>query len=250
MRQALALVPAILCVWAVPALADSTPEWRADGVSDGLWVQRREVRGSSYDEFRVIAARTLNLSRLCDVIFAKGGVQSNVHFKKRELLRETDTERWMYEQIAVPWVSDRDYVMHTKLEVPASSGRCEVSFATENDPSRPPVRGFVRIPAIRGHWAAAPLADGRLWIAYEVFSDPGGGIPGFLARGGQRDAAIDFVKHVLARAAESAPRVQPLAQPVSTGAAAAPPPPPPPPSPAEPEPSENGTTDRRAESRP
>lgn len=225
----------------MPALADSAPQWRADGMSDGLWIQRREVQGSSYEEFRVIAARSLNLSKLCDVIFAKGGVQSNVHFKKRELLRETDTERWMYEQIAVPWVSDRDYVMHTKLEAPASSGRCEVSFATENDPSRPPVRGFVRIPAIRGHWAAAPLADGRLWVAYEVFSDPGGGIPAFLARGGQRDAAIDFVKHVLSRAAEPAARVPVLVQAVNTAVAAPPPPP---------EPSENGTSDREAESRP
>lgn len=210
----------MLCVWAVPALADSATAWRPDGMSDGLWIERREVGGSSYDEYRVIAARSLDLARLCDVIFAKKrDIQSSVHFKKRELLRETEREHWMYEQIAVPWVADRDYVMHTKLEAPASSGRCEISFTTEDDPSRPPVRGFVRIPVIRGRWTVAPLADGRLWVAYEIFSDPGGGIPAFLARGGQRDAAVDLVKSVLARAAAPAPPV-----PSSTAACAPPPP--------------------------
>jgi hypothetical protein len=39
-----------------------------------------------------------------------------------------------------------------------------------------------------------------LFVSYEIFSDPGGGIPAFLARGGQRSAAIDFVKIVMDRA--------------------------------------------------
>ncbi|HXX70497.1 MAG TPA: hypothetical protein VEK07_25165 [Polyangiaceae bacterium] len=244
MRQASALVPAMLCAWAMPAMADTAPEWRPDGMSDGLWVERREVRGSSYDEFRVITARSLDLSRFCDAIFAKGrDVQSSVHFKKRELLRETGTERWMYEQIAVPWVSDRDYVMHTKLEAPASSGRCEVSFATENDPSRPPVPGVVRIPAIRGHWAAAPMADGRLWIDYEIFSDPGGGIPAFLARGGQRSAAVDFVKSVIARVGGPVACAPASASLPSAGTAAAPPA-------GVPAQSEHAAADRGADPRP
>ena len=37
-----------------------------------------------------------------------------------------------------------------------------------------------------------------------TFSDPGGGIPAFLARGGQRNAAVEFVKTVLGLAASPA----------------------------------------------
>jgi hypothetical protein len=183
------------------AVADS-PSWRPDGTSNGMGVEKREVRGSSFDEFRVTTTSALDLQNVCDAIYAKGlDGRSNVQFKRREILRLTDTERWVYEQIAVPWVSDRDYVMHTKLEQAPPSGRCEVSFETQDDPARPPVRGFVRIPVIRGHWSVAPMPDGHLAIAYQVFSDPGGGIPAFLASGGQRSAAVDFVKNVLARAA-------------------------------------------------
>jgi hypothetical protein len=185
------------------AAADATSPWRPDGTSDGMGVEKRDVRGSSFNEFRVTTTSALDLQHVCDAIYAKGlDGRSNVRFKRRELLRQTDTERWVYEQIAVPWVSDRDYVMHTKLErQPATDGRCEVTFETQDDPAHPPVRGFVRIPVIRGHWVVVPMADGRLAVSYEVFSDPGGGIPAFLAGGGQRSAAIDFVKNVMARAA-------------------------------------------------
>ena len=166
-----------------------------------MGVEKRAVRGSSFDEIRVTTTSAIPLEQLCDAIYAKGlDGKSNVKFKRRELLRETLTDRWTYEQIAVPWVSDRDYVMHTTLNQAAASGRCEVSFSTENDAGHPPARGVVRMPCIRGHWLVTPLADGRNSVSYEIFSDPGGGIPAFLASGAQRSSAVDFVKNILDRA--------------------------------------------------
>lgn len=183
------------------AAADPQPAWRPDGTTDGLVLERRAVQGSSFEEIRVSTASALTVDRLCDAMFNKGlDGRTNVRFKRREVLRQNDTERWTYEQIVVPWVSDRDYVMHTRLDQGPSTGRCEVSFETQNDPSRPPARGFVRIPCIRGHWSVTESADGRRSVVYQIFSDPGGGIPAFLASGAQRRAAVDFVKVVLARA--------------------------------------------------
>jgi hypothetical protein len=120
--------------------------------------------------------------------------------KKRELLRETENERWTYEQVSVPVVSDRDYVIHYKVDVPASSGRCEMTFDTLNEGVRPPPPGVVRIPVIRGHWTVAPLPSGKLSVRYQIFTEPGGGVPAFLARGGMRDSAIEYMKIVLAKA--------------------------------------------------
>jgi hypothetical protein len=198
----LTVLPIALLATCFAFAAAADAPWHPDGTCDGLGVEKRDVGGSSFNEFRITTTSALDLQSVCDAIYAKGlDGRSNVRFKKREVLRQTDTERWVYEQIAVPWVSDRDYVMHTKLEqAPSSSGRCEVSFATEDDPAHPPIRGFVRIPVIRGRWSVAPGANGRLVVSYQVFSDPGGGIPAFMASGGQRSAAVDFVKNVLARA--------------------------------------------------
>jgi len=183
------------------AHADSGAPWKADGVTQGVTVEHRDVRGSHFDELRLSTVSSLSLQSLCDAIYPKSlPTKLERRFKKLELLRQTETERWTYEQISVPVVSDRDYVMHATLEQPASSGRCAVSFATTEDASHPPAPGFVRIPVIRGHWDVFPLANGQVAVQYEIFSEPGGGVPAFLASGKQKSAAIDFMKIILARA--------------------------------------------------
>lgn len=199
---------AIAVLAAVPGMAraDSSPAWRADGVYDGVQVERRDVPSSSFDELRLSIVSSSDIQRLCDAIYpARLAAKPEPRFKKQVLLRETPTERWTYEQVSVPVVSDRDYVMHATLEQPASSGHCSIAFQTEDDPAHPPVRGLVRIPAIRGHWDIFPIAPGKVSVQYRIFSEPGGGVPAFLARSGQRSAAIEFMKIILARADLPAP---------------------------------------------
>jgi hypothetical protein len=196
-----AAIPAAV---SLPADADDLG-FRADGSSNGVQVERRSVSGSGFDELRLSTTSRLSVESLCNAIYPKAlPSRPEKRFKRQELLRETESDRWTYEQISVPVVSDRDYVMHVRLEQPASTGRCAVSFFTENDPAHPPVDGFVRIPVIRGHWDVFPLADGTVSIQYRIWSEPGGGVPAFMARGGQKNAAVDFMKIILARAGQAA----------------------------------------------
>jgi hypothetical protein len=196
-------VARILAVVLLPgaALADAVPQWHADGSSRGFQVEHREVAGSHFDELRLSIVSPLSLQRLCDAIYPPVvDTALEGKFKKRELLREVGNERWTYEQISVPVVSNRDYVMHTKLNQAAPTGHCEVTFETTTDASRPPISGFVRLPVVRGHWDLTPTNDGRVAIRYEIFSEPGGGVPAFLARGSQKSTAIDFLQLILSRA--------------------------------------------------
>jgi hypothetical protein len=175
--------------------------WHADGSTRGVQVERRDVPGSHFDALRLTVVSPARLDRLCDAIYPPafdGTLERG--FKRRELLHQTATERWTYEQISVPVVSDRDYVIHTQLNQAAPTGHCEVTFESTTDPSRPPVSGFVRLPVVRGHWDLSPTTDGQVLVRYEIFTEPGGGVPAFLARGGQKSAAIDFFKLILSRA--------------------------------------------------
>jgi hypothetical protein len=180
------------------ALADPPVEWRDDRIVDGLKVEYREVQGSAFHEYRISTESRLPLERLCDAVWGKDAKLSG-NFKKRVVIRESDTERWTYEQVGVPLVSDRDCVMHVQLIEPATSGRCVVRFETSVDPSYPPTPGFVRVPAVRGSWVLELRKD-RVAITYVVYSEPGGAVPALFARGGQRDAAVDFMKTILKRA--------------------------------------------------
>ena len=175
--------------------------WRVDGVVDGVKVELRDVEGSKFEEIRLTTTSAEPLQALCDAVWAKGvkdGKEGD--FKKRELIKETDTDRWTYEQIALPVVSDRDYVVHVQLLKPASSGACEIAFQTEDDPAHPTAPGHVRLKSVRGHWTLVPNEKGTVDITYLIFSDPGGSTPAFLSKGSQRKAAVDFLKTILKRA--------------------------------------------------
>ncbi len=189
-----------------PALADTAPEWRTDTTVDGIKVERRAVPGSSYDELKVSTRSKESLQALCDAVWAKDvGSKTEGDFKKRVVISETGSERLTYEQIHVPVVSDRDYVIKVTLVQPAQSGRCRIDFETVQHPDYPPAKDFVRLKSVRGHWLLEPLPDGQVGITYQLYSDPGGSVPAFLAKGGQRDSVIEFVKTILQRAHRQTP---------------------------------------------
>lgn len=195
------LVSCALVLALLPAIANAEPAWQSRGTVDGFPLEVREVPGTDLEEVRVRATIAEKLDRLCDAIFAKNlGSKLDGRFKKRVVLLETETERWTYEQIGVPFSADRDYVMHVVREHAAPTGRCDVTFESADDPAHPPVPGIVRMKKVRGRWAVEPAPDGRMNVTYEVFSNPGGNIPSFLIKFGQPGAVVEFMKKILDRA--------------------------------------------------
>jgi hypothetical protein len=163
-------------------------------------VDVREVAGSSFEEVRISLLSQLSVRALCDAVWGKNAKVGG-DFLKRVVISETDTDRLTYEQVKVPFVANRDLVMHNKLDDAVDGdGRCEVAFQTEQHPSWPPDKDFVRLRAVRGRWTLKRQTDGNTASTSVIYSDPGGSVPAFLARGGQRDAAVSFMKTILARA--------------------------------------------------
>lgn len=190
----------VLSMLAAVAGADTPAEWKSDRPVDGMKVEWREVKDSPFHEYRISTTSPLSLDALCGAVWGKDAKVAG-DFKKRVIIKETETERLTYEQVKVPVVKDRDCIMHVQMLVPPSTGRCEVSFETREDPAYPVDPDYVRVPKVKGNWVLEP-ADGGTSIIYVVYSEPGGSVPALFARGGQRDAAIGFMKTILARAAK------------------------------------------------
>jgi hypothetical protein len=196
-----AVLPSVLAAVLLVVSSRATAEqpWKGARTVDGLKVESRDVEGSKFEEVKVTTVSALPLTSLCDAVWGHDAKVEG-HFKKREVIRESDTERWTYEQLKVPIVTDRDIVVHTQLISAAQTGRCEIVFETGTDPSYPTRADHVRVSAVRGRWTLEPTADGKVEITYTVYSEPGGKIPAWLARGGHRDAAVIFMKTILSRA--------------------------------------------------
>lgn len=197
--------PAVLPYSLVAALvvlstgASAEEPWKTTRTSDGLKLETRPVDGSTFEEVKVTTQSEKPLSALCDAVWGRNAKVEG-HFKKRVVIRESDSERWTYEQLKVPIVTDRDVVVHSQLVSQADSGRCEIQFEAATDPEYPKTNDHVRVTTLHGRWTLEPGADGKVAITYVVYSEPGGKIPAWLSRGGNRDAALIFMKLILSRA--------------------------------------------------
>ena len=186
----------ILCVPSfVFVLIVSGGSARADGgrgawerVSDksGIVVERRSVEGSNLKEFLgrgVIAAPVARVlavirdgSRRAEWMPSCGGsyvVEENVAARVQVA----------YYRTKAPWpISDRDSVNRARIFVEPAKHRIYIPFEAIADPRVPPVKGVVRMPALRGHWILVPIEGGRATeVEYQVYANPGGRLPDWLA---------------------------------------------------------------------
>jgi hypothetical protein len=167
---------------------------------DGISIDSRKMSGSSFDELRLTAKSSRSPENLCTAVWGEGEMKTKEPgFKLRHVLRQSENERWTYEQIEVPVAKDRDYTMHTRRARDPATHLCEVIFDTRNQDGPPPNPNFVRIPRISGSWTIEPNDGSGSVVTYVLFSDPGGNIPAWMARGGQKSNAVKWMKTILSR---------------------------------------------------
>jgi hypothetical protein len=101
------------------------------------------------------------------------------HLVTEDLVARTQTA---YHRTKAPWpVSDRDSINKAEMYVEPAKHRVYLPFAAIAS-AVPPVKGVVRMPFMRGHWILVPVDGGRRTEAeYQVFADPGGMLPDWLA---------------------------------------------------------------------
>ena len=204
-RRAPGVVAALLAaVGLLTATAVPAVEWEKLSAKDGALVERRVVPGSRIGEIRVTAHSPLAPAAVFETIWKHQEYPEFVPFLKRlKLLSDTGDERVAYEQLALPFVRDRDYTVRFRRHVDPATHRYEVFIESANDAGPPPDGSHVRVTNIRGGWATEPGPDGKgCLVRYEMKSDPGGRIPAWLADRTMRHAAVDLVRAMLRRALE------------------------------------------------
>jgi len=164
---------------------------------DGVIYQQREVAGSRFREYHAV---TLVRQAPEEVL---AGIWSGVTdaipktVKRREVLSRSDDQIVVYDQIRAPVVSDRDVVIRIR-KVTLDHGVRQVRFDSTLELGPPPAPKHVRLAAVRGAWPLTP-APGGTQLEYTCYSEPGGSIPAWIARGAQRDQIALDMERILAR---------------------------------------------------
>lgn len=177
------------------ASADESWHWLAE--RNGVTLERRVVAESRYFEYRARAHTTASAAQATARIWDGIGGERSPTLKHRQILRHSDDELVVYDQIRAPVVSDRDVTIRLR-RLGDGRGGFLITFESISD-GPGPAAGYVRLPVVRGEWRIEPAGEGGAWLTYRCFSEPGGAIPAFLVRGVQQSQVLDEFERAFAR---------------------------------------------------
>jgi hypothetical protein len=171
------------------ALAEEA--WTVLGTKNGVVYEKRAVAGSKFLEYRATTQTSIAPAQALETIW-KVITEMPPPSNHRRVLKRSDDEVVVYDQIDTPVVSDRDVTL--RMYKVARPGLLEVRFESNAALGPPPAPKRVRIPVVRGGWTLRAVPGGTR-LTYVCYSEPGGSIPAFMVRGAQRDhVAIDVEK--------------------------------------------------------
>lgn len=177
MRQVLC---ALLAWWCSGALAG---DWEPVHEAGDLRVERRDYRGSELDEVRGRVRLRASLNALMALlkddafneewVYRSGGA--------RILEHAGYPQAYVYGIVDAPFpMTDRDTVV--RFDYRQDPRTKEITIDITNFPAFIPAEpGYVRVPDFGGYWKLRPLDDGWVEVTYQVYGDPGGWIPVWLA---------------------------------------------------------------------
>jgi ribosome-associated toxin RatA of RatAB toxin-antitoxin module len=188
------------------SMAWAGDDWESVAHDEGILVERRREPGTQFYEVR---ASTHSLF-LPAVIFAtlwkhQEYVEFVPYLKKLEILKQSEHEKVIYEQIKMPlFVADRDYTVKITAEHDATNGVIQMRFVAVLDEGPPERPKYVRVKHIRGSWTLAPTSDGGSDVTYVIVSHPGGTIPAWIINTAQKEATPNLLKAMLQRVEKNA----------------------------------------------
>lgn len=166
---------------------------------DGITLEKRAVPNSSYYEYRVSGHVPVEPAAAFQRIWDGVMKGQEPPVTKRTIVRHSDDEIVVYDQIHTPVVSDRDVTTRLQRVVDKAHGAYEIQFVAANDLGPPPDPKRVRLTNVHGNWRVEPDPAGGSKVQYTCFSEPGGSVPAFLVRGAQQDSTSKEFARVIAR---------------------------------------------------
>ena len=157
--------------------------WEPVYEAEDVRIERRDYVGSELNEIRgvirVKASLNAAMALLKDAefndrwVYRSGGAR---------ILQESGyAQAYVYGVVDAPFpMSDRDTVV--RFDYQQDPDTREVTIDIRNFPDFVPQKyQFVRVPEMGGYWKLKPEADGWIEVTYQIFGDPGGWIPVWLA---------------------------------------------------------------------
>lgn len=121
----------------------------------------------------------------------------------RTVARDSSSIWYLYQRIAPPLVSDRDYTLRQQREEDPLQGRYELRWETANEQGPAARDGVVRIEICTGAYVVERINGGAgTRLTYRLHTDPGGMLPKWLANRANIDSVPALLQAVKRRAVD------------------------------------------------
>ena len=177
------LLPALVLLVALGSAPVLATEWETVLEAGELLVQRRPYPGSALQEIRGVTRIEAPLNAIMALLKDAGFNREWVYRSGgAEVLKENGyAQAYVYGIVDAPWpMRDRDTVVRFDFEQQIDTRIITITISNFPDfiPASPPL---VRVPDFGGFWQLRPEVDGRVEVTYQVYGDPGGLIPVWVA---------------------------------------------------------------------
>jgi ribosome-associated toxin RatA of RatAB toxin-antitoxin module len=181
--------------------ARASEDWQRLADQEGMVIESRTVDGTSMRAVRVTTHDAFPPARIMATLWRQDEYPQFVKsFAQVDVLRDDGDTKLVYERIHVPFGSARDMTLRITRTFSAPTGVWEVVSTAVPDEGPPPSPGYVRVHASRSVWRLVPGADGGTDVSYDIRTDAGGLLPGWIVARIQKSAAAKFVRAILDRA--------------------------------------------------
>lgn len=177
----------------------AAPGWKRITTEDGVTVTSRDVPGRGFPTFRGVG---IIHADMYSVLAVMSDIPRHTEWmyncKSIQLIRKIDDrQRIVYSRTRAPWpVSDRDAVYRSNVVVDRAHKAVSVEFRAVKSRYVAPVKGVVRMVNLRGHFKLRSLGAARTRIEYQVDADPGGWLPGWIARIATRKLPLATIQNL------------------------------------------------------
>lgn len=169
-------------------------EWRLVKDEGGIQVYLQRVAGSSYQAFRGVTRMRAEMPRLLALQEDVGAACAWIHACiEQKLLRQQGDLSWTYTRFYSPWpVKPRDSVLQIATRRGADGSVTRILRGVADYlPVQP---GFVRVSKVEGQWILTPQEGGEVEVVYQLYSEPGGSVPSWLANSFVVDAPFNTLQ--------------------------------------------------------
>jgi hypothetical protein len=187
---------------AFPAYAQG--KWEKANEDEGVTIWSRDVGNERVREVKAETVINLPAKRIWEVVRdVENFPEFMPYVLEAQIIKVVDEKNWyQYQRLDPPLVDMRDYVLKVTTENKPAEATYYLRWKADNGFGPQPREDSVRLKLCDGSWTLKALGPNRTHLTYWLYTDPGGSIPGWIARKANTVSLPDLMSAVRNRASD------------------------------------------------